>query len=287
MTKKSLPKWELARYLIDAKKNVDTVLFIERHSKEFGKFPHSELKAAKHEFCNSASNVLDNLGQPRLKQELKLNDDLIEMLYYERDKNVSHKDTDYEKINFNSTLMKNILRHVKRISNKNLPKEVTLNFLNWDSILFRQIKGITKQKEEEIKKRKYSKNTSIINANNQAFPVRVLNDIEKPLKNTDKQDNDAIIVEDGLTTEEQIQNRQDSCISSNLRFDINSWAILDENSNIIWEKYKTMGLIDEYNIIKNPIELARWPFTDLNKSLIDITLLHIQLTKNNKKRPKI
>lgn len=35
---KILPKWELARYLIDAKKNVDTVLFIEKMQKSLEKY---------------------------------------------------------------------------------------------------------------------------------------------------------------------------------------------------------------------------------------------------------
>ena len=57
---------------------------------------------------------MDNIEIP--KKTLCSTEPLIEIVYTERDKNVSHKDVNYEQINFDSKLMKNILRPSCRLS---------------------------------------------------------------------------------------------------------------------------------------------------------------------------
>ena len=96
-------------------------------------------------FCNSTCNVLDNIEIP--KKTLCSTEPLIEIVYTERDKNVSHKDVNYEQINFDSKLMKNILRKVKKFAKMALPDVITLNFVTWDSTLFRLTRGINIKKK--------------------------------------------------------------------------------------------------------------------------------------------
>ena len=250
---KILPKWELARYLINAKKNVDTVLFIEKNLNELGDIAQKELKNARNNFCNSTCNVLDNIGIA--KKILCSEEPLINMVYTERDKNVSHKDVNYEQVCFDSKLMKNILRKVKKIAKKSLPDVITLNFLAWDSTLFRLIRGINKKKEEEIlKKRSERISGNELTSYSSAFSnsdmidagYHVFNGIEKPLKS--RVGNEIITFKNGLTEEEGIQFRQDSAISSNLTFDIGIWPIPNPEDQIKYQELKNKGIIDEYGI---------------------------------------
>lgn len=265
MSKKALPKWELARYLIDAKKNVDTVIFIEKYSENLYEFPHGNLKKAINEFCNSTCNVLDNIGLN--KKDLCASEELINTVYTERDKNVSHKDKDYSKISFDSKLMKNVLRKVKRIAKDNLPQGLTLNFLCWDPILFRMMRGISKEDEFSIlqkQKEQFNKMGEILNINFQfdnediiKEQKKVMNQIEKPLKK--RTGNEVVIFKNGLTTDEGLQIRQDSAIALNLTFDTNIWPRPNKPSNLEYKKMKDEGIIDEYGIMKNLKELTIYP----------------------------
>ena len=87
-------KWELARYLIDGKKSVDTVLFlVENGSKVSNIDIRQEVNDAKQKFYVSICVVMDKCF-PGKKKTICSNP-IISAIYYERDKNFAHKGDNY------------------------------------------------------------------------------------------------------------------------------------------------------------------------------------------------
>ena len=90
-----MTKWELARYIIDAKKSIDTILFISEHSNQItGINLREKITAVKTKFYVCACVVLDKCF-PKTKKDI-CKDPVIDAVYYERDKNVAHKDDNYK-----------------------------------------------------------------------------------------------------------------------------------------------------------------------------------------------
>ena len=142
-----MDKWELARYLIDAKKCVDSVLFIAAYGDELRyidlRKKTSELRS---EFSIKCCVVLDkHLERVKIKKrDLCNQDELVQSLYYERDKNSAHKDESYlspefESLNEIAEQMKEQLIHIRSVCSDSLPDVVTLDFVPHDRELFRML----------------------------------------------------------------------------------------------------------------------------------------------------
>ena len=147
-------KWELARYIIDGKKSVDTVLFlVENGSKVSNIDIRQEVNDAKQKFYVSICVVMDKCF-PRKKKTICSNL-IISAIYYERDKNFAHKDDNYTAKEYASLQeiadeMIEQIRAVKELCSEFLPQELSLDFVAFDSKLFRIANGITKDIEEEV-----------------------------------------------------------------------------------------------------------------------------------------
>ena len=88
-------KWELARYILDAKKSVDSVLYLCSHAEELSMIDlRSEVNEIKRKFYVNGCIVLDKCF-PKNKKDI-CKDTTIKSIYYERDKNYAHKDDDYK-----------------------------------------------------------------------------------------------------------------------------------------------------------------------------------------------
>ena len=96
-------KWELSRYLIDAKKSVDSILFINEHIKKIANLDiRGRVASLRRDFYINCCVVLDK-SFPKDKKKI-CEDEVISSIYYERDKNGAHKDENYNPKEYNSFL---------------------------------------------------------------------------------------------------------------------------------------------------------------------------------------
>lgn len=83
-------------------------------------------------------------NRKNLKKELCKSDEIVNHLYYERDKHSAHKDgkytsKDYESLKEIAEEMKTEIEHVKDVCSTILPDIVTLQFVSYDGDLFRMV----------------------------------------------------------------------------------------------------------------------------------------------------
>ena len=274
-------EWENARYLIDAKKTVDSLIFISLNEKKLSNLNLQEkCENLRQKFYINVCVVLDRVFSKN-KKDICEHDSTINRIYHERDKNAAHKDKDYCPREYSSLHeeiedKKSELMHVREVCKDILPEILTLDFVAHDKELFRYIFKISPDDEECIIKAKYprvenefcyipenydllsdsdiEKRLSII-AKQFGLDSIKLNkketwsaDIVKELSDEDKK-KIAYLIPDGLNSEEGLQNRQQACIYINIMFNQNIWVypndeVLDQIRNM-----KKDGILDEYETV--------------------------------------
>lgn len=274
-------KWENARYLIEAKKTVDSLIFISLNEKKLSNLNLQEkCESLRQKFYINVCVVLDQVFSKN-KKDICEHDSTINRIYYERDKHAAHKDKDYCPREYSSLHeeiedKKSELMHVREVCKDILPEILTLDYVSHDKELFRYIFKISPDDEECIIKAKYprvenefcyipenydllsdsdiEKRLSII-AKQFGLDSIKLNkketwsaDIVKELSDEDKK-KIAYLIPDGLNSEEGLQNRQQACIYINIMFNQNIWVypndeVLDQIRNM-----KKDGILDEYETV--------------------------------------
>lgn len=264
--KKKLNKWELARYLIDAKKCVDSIIFIEDNKSALLNIGiRDEVSFLRQRFYINCGTILDAKFPKAEKRNICATNKIINSIYYERDKNSAHKDTDYRPKDYATLMdmaeeMKLQLNCIRRICAEVLPDVITLNYVSHDRKLFRQIYHITPEIEEQIKKLKHPMYGQIPEGANILPSKKVFNDTEEihqiPEENKDDY---AIIMDAGINAYEGVQNRQDWCIKINVLFGYNAWAQFNPEGMKIYERLRELGFYDECDIIQLiPNDDPRW-----------------------------
>lgn len=250
-------EWELAKYLIDAKKDIDTILYIKlNHDKLLNIDLKRKIDSIQMDFYIKLCVILDNTICKKNKKQICVENKIIEDIYYERDKDKAHKDNNYKKKNYKSfneiiNSMKLEINEVKRLSIEYLPKVITLDYVPHDKELFRLVLGINKEKEDKINKDKYIEK-QIRNFN--MIKKNVFNDIEDIRDIPEKIRNEyAIILENGINIFEGIQNRQDACIKINVLHTLNCWCQFNEKNIRKWIRLKQEGFIDDFDKPRNII----------------------------------
>ena len=243
-------KWELSRYLIDAKKSVDSILFINEHIKKIANIDiRGRVASLRRDFYINCCVVLDK-SFPKDKKKI-CEDEVISSIYYERDKNGAHKDENYNPKEYNSFLemaddMKAQLGAVRTLCKDYLPENVTLDYVPHDRELFRLLYCMTYEKEEELKKRKHPIYGVPVEGDN-AVVKKVFHDTEDARTLTETEKNDyAVILEDGLNWYESMQNHQDFCIKLNVLYGQNTWCTFNEDIFNQMMQLKELGLFDEF-----------------------------------------
>lgn len=166
------------------------------------------------------------------KREICGSNEIIQAVYYERDKHYAHKDTDYNPKEYATLLemadaMKAQIRCIRKICSDKLPDNITLDFVSHDKRLFRQIYQITPEIEEQIKQQKHPFYSRKPPKSVKQYPSKkVFNDTEEINRMMESAKDDyAVIVEEGLNYYEGLQNRQDFCIKVNVLYNFNMWSV--------------------------------------------------------------
>lgn len=217
-------KWQLARYLIDAKKDIDNILFISKNVSNLKNLDLRIINYKSSEFYINLCVVYDK-SLDKEKSKLKKDDEIIKATYYQRDKNYAHKDENYnrENIEFEKmiTTLKEQLEHCVKTCEKSLPKEITIDYVAYDRDLYRFMNKIDYDTEEQIKSMThtpYNDNTDVL-----LQPITVFYDTED-INNLEKDKEYGVIIENGICLEEGLQNRQDFCIKVNVLYNLNVWS---------------------------------------------------------------
>ena len=153
-----MTKWEVARYLIDAKKCIDSIWYIADNTKSLSNINlRKKTNELLREFYIFCCVVLDETHN---KKALCQTSEAIQRVYYERDKDKAHKDSNYKPIKYSSLyelrdIMKEQLFEVYLVCKYLLPENITLDYVPHDKELFRLVHAITTDIEEKIKKSKY------------------------------------------------------------------------------------------------------------------------------------
>ena len=261
-----MTNWEIARYLIDAKKEVDSLWYISVNIHKINWDIKKLVEQHRNTFYVNSAVVLDkyiDISEPQRKKRVELKKTLrdsyplLEKLFYYRDKHSAHKDNDFKDTDFSSIMdiveeCMDILKEVKSICTNVLPDCITLDFVCYDAELFRFIWGITKDIEKNIKKQKYLACNKKIEAG-EVCNKRIFKDTED-LWRVDNRDDYAVIFEDGLTLYEQVQKRQDSCIKTNVLFNQNIWCTYNKEQLRRELMMIKLGYLDIFNQILFPIK---------------------------------
>lgn len=249
-------EWELAKLIIDAKKNVDSMWYIAENVPIIANINlrDREYSILQNFYVNCCA-VLDK-SFSKQKKKLCAEDEVIDRIYYERDKKYAHKDDDYEPVPFQSLLelterLKSQLIYVREKCATYLPKELTLDFVPYDRELFRLINGLTADKEEEIKRKKYIWYGQTIPEGNDTLTFKPLYDTDD-LKRLPEEEREkyCVIIENGLNSYEGLQNRQDFCIRVNLLFGEKTWVTPNADALKMVQELKRYGFMDQYEILQ-------------------------------------
>ena len=240
------------------------MLFLVDYAEEVSVIDIREKVAeTKRKFYINCCVVLDKC-YPKDKKVICQNE-IIDRIYYERDKNFAHKDEkyhakQYESLDDIANDMKKQLLEVKSLCDDHLPEQLTVDFVAFDSGLYRLAKGITKEKEEEIFNRKFPLRNSLNIPPEEGIVKKVFSDTED-LRDIpeDSRSDYATLIRMGICMEESIQRLQDDCIRTNVLFDdTNMWVTTDLDK---WKELRKAGLMDEFDIPvmpKNEKELGNF-----------------------------
>lgn len=252
-----MKKWELAYYLIEAKKNIDSIQFIDENYAKLANINRNKIINDKiSSFYLNCSKVVDNAFSRSERNQLCKTDSIIEHIFYERDKNVAHVDDDYVKKTYvdNSDLITHLKKeicHVKDICKKSLPDILTLDFVPHDKQLFRLIHGINLENEEEINSKKYPLYSSEYLSEEFLYPLKPIYDGQETRFIGDESKSDYVsVVDNGINILEGIQNRQDFCITINLLYNLDLWMPFEEKKMQLYNSLRQNEILDDYGMIK-------------------------------------
>ena len=250
-----MKKWELAYLMIEAKKNIDSFIYIYDNFEKISFLVfQSKFKMIKDSFYIKCGTILDKCFKD--KKKLCQSDNIANSIYYERDKNSAHKDDNYfpqdTQLLPSIETMKQQLNHLFDICSEYLPSELTLDYLSHDCELYRIVNGISLDKEKAIITESLLNNLSSIFISpsineklesSQDGVFSLFFDAECA-KYTDIS-NTVVVPRVGVNYAEAIQNIQDLCILGNIRCDKNGWIAKSHKIFLYIDKLIAAKMIDD------------------------------------------
>lgn len=252
-----MKKWELARYLIDAKKCVDSVLYISKHGEQLRYYDlHELIDGKRNTFYINCCAVLDKTIAPKTsdKRNLCEKDPIVNLLYLERDKNSAHKDDNYvpqnfEKIEAIASQMEEQILHVRELCKDHLPKEITLDFVPHDKALFRAVHKLLADDEEKVLNEKHPFRNTMVPQSESTQSFTILHDtLDLRSISEEARKEYCVIFKDGINIYETVQECQDSSIKVNLLYNQNMWCSMSEKSLEEYQQLEKLGVYDDYSI---------------------------------------
>lgn len=248
-------KWELAYLMIEAKKNIDSFIYINDNFEKISFLVfQSKYKMIKDSFYIKCGTILDKCFKN--KKALCQSDSIANSIYYERDKNAAHKDDNYfpqdTHLLPSIEIMKQQLNHLLDICAEYLPYELTLDYLSHDCELYRIVNGISLDKEKAIISESWLGDfSSIVISPNINEKLKTSQDVVFPLffdaecaKYSDIS-NTVVVPKVGVNYAEIIQNIQDFCILGNIRCNANGWIARSHNIFLYIDKLIAAKMIDD------------------------------------------
>lgn len=244
----------MAKYLIDAKKDIDSLIYLDDNFSQLLNMGIKDFIYSKcSDFYIKLVVIIDKLGDNQ-KKELKKSNPIINSVIFSRNKYYAHKDTDYKIPQYSSrqeiiNQMKKELEEVRTCCSTLLPEKITLDYVSHDKDLFRFVHKIDVDREDQLKDEKHP-------LRNKSVPIgditmKAFNDVEEyNLIDPSKTHEYGSIVEEGLNFYEGLQNRQDFCIKTNVLFDTDMWCTINSENMEIMLKLQKIGFIDEFGICR-------------------------------------
>lgn len=248
-----MKKWEVARYLIDAKKGVDTILFIDRYN---DKLSVGDKKKAiflvRENFYINLTAIIDKYcEQMKVNKSALLNSNsVLKRIKYDRNKHEAHKDEgflprSYAKLSDMCSDMIKEIQEVKLVCSDILPEGITLDFIPYDRTLFRLVYGVNFDKEKEMNHLRYSNLIGVNDIQKSGLftdkKLSIFEDTEDIYRLTEEEKKEKVVLmESGLNILEGLQNRQDACIRLNVLNDTDIWCSINK---------KDMGIIETFLIL--------------------------------------
>lgn len=253
-----MTKWQITRYLIDAKKEVDSLWFIAAYANKINLNLKTLTEIHRNKFYIDAASIVDKLVETKgrkYKKDLCNTHPLINTLFYYRDKHAAHKDADYHDKEYSSIMeivheCMDILREVHNVCISLLPQELTLNFVCYNEELFRNIYGITKEDEEHILDIKHPYRHIKYDVQN-PITKQIFHDTEDLWKIHDPNDY-VTILQDGLTLYERLHNLQDWAIKTNVLYNQNIWVEPDAQCMRACLMMTKLGYLDIFGRLRFP-----------------------------------
>lgn len=276
-----MTKWGLARYLIEAKKNIDTLLYIKDNQQLLGNIDlRVRIAGACQQFYINCCIVLDNSFSKAKK--LLCENEIIASIYYERDKNSAHKDENYRSQKFKTpdeliAILKKQLETTRTVCKEYLPENLTLDYVPHNKELFRLVYRVNVEMENDINTVKYPRGVfhsyqlseegrhyfrNIDTTEQDRRTAKMFGyDYDEVIKRQVLQSTDdirelseeekarqAVILDNGLNSYEGLQYRQDSCIRLNLLFGLDIWVTPNWKYFEMLEELKAIGFMDQFEI---------------------------------------
>lgn len=278
----SSSKWLLAKHLIDAKKCVDSLLYIFQNVQQLQTINlRDRCDTLRQKFYINLCDVLsEKVGKK--KHELCKTDAIIGRIYYERDKKAAHKDSSYRPRVYDSPQeeiedKKKEILYVREFCKSILPDVLTLDFVPHDKELFRLVHRLNVDMERDANLIKYPRcvfhSYQLSEEGRHAFrafdtetqdreiartfgfdydkvaekvPLSSVDDLSSMTE--EEKQRLAIILENGINIYEGVQNRQDFCIQYNITFNGNLWVIPSANAFKMTEELTEAGFLDVFEI---------------------------------------
>ncbi len=236
-------KWQLARYIIDAKKCIDSLIYINDNYHQVRNLDlYDIIESKKRHFYLNLCILIDHCFKSKELKKIKEGNNIIEDIYYERDKNYAHKDEDYN-ILYDVSLKIIIDKLKKELSccfdlcKESIPSVLTIDYISYDRNLFRFVNQISPDLEDSLEKLFY--NNTYENLNEKCL---VFDDTEL-LKYVNNPDDYAVLLKRGLIAKESLQNRQDFCIKINALHNFNIWCRVEKKFESIFRE-EEKALVD-------------------------------------------